>query len=68
VSKNVIIIDKIKPLIEEIVEKKVIELIGDPDYGLELRTDVRKRLKKSLTIKKKGIPAEKVAKELRLKW
>ena len=36
-------IEKIKPVIEEIVEQKLIELLGDPDSGLELRPQVRKR-------------------------
>ena len=61
-------IEEIKPVIEEIVEQKLIELLGNPDSGLELRTQVRKRLELSLRAKKKGISAKKVAEELRLKW
>jgi len=61
-------IEKIKPVIEEIVEQKLIELLGNPDSGLELRTQVRKRLELSLRAKKKGISAKKAAEELRLKW
>ena len=61
-------IEKIKPVIEEIVEQKIIELLGDPDSGLELRPRVRKRLELSLRAKKKGVSAKKVAEDLRLKW
>ncbi|MCK4575311.1 hypothetical protein KAU34_02775 [candidate division WOR-3 bacterium] len=61
-------IEKIKPVIEEIVEHKLLEFLGDPDFGLELRPDVKKRLKKSLRNKVKTISAQKIAKELKLKW
>ena len=59
---------RIKPIVEQIVESKLIELLGDPDSGLELKDSVRQRLKKSLHSKAEGIPAEKVAKKLGLKW
>lgn len=61
-------IEKIKPLIEEVVERKLYEILGDPDEGLELRPEVQKRLRKSLRKTPKGIPAKKVAEELGLKW
>ncbi len=44
----------------------IIELI-DPDYGLELRSEVEEALKMSLESNER-IPIEKVAKELGLKW
>ena len=55
---------KIRPVVEEIVEQKLMELLGDPDSGLELRKAVERRLKHSLKRKVKGIPAQNVAKEL----
>jgi len=35
-----------RELIESVVEQKLIELLGDPDEGLELRKSVRTRLKR----------------------
>jgi len=62
------IAEEIKPYIEEIVEHKLLELLGDPDSGLKLRSEIRKRLEKSLKSKGKRISAKQVAKELNLKW
>jgi len=62
------IAEEIKPYIEEIVEHKLLELLGDPDSGLKLRSEIRKRLEKSLKSKEKRISAKQVAKELDLKW
>jgi 5S rRNA maturation endonuclease (ribonuclease M5) len=59
---------KTKAAIEEIVERKLIEILGDPDYGLELRKEVKERVKQSLKEGGKGIPAATVAKKLGLKW
>ena len=60
---------EIRPFIEEIVEQKIIEIFGDPDSGLELKDDVKKRLMQMLKKRKrKGIPIEKVAKEIGLEW
>ena len=35
-----------RELIESVVEQKLMELLGDPDEGLELRTAVRSRLER----------------------
>lgn len=35
-----------RELIETVVEQKLIELLGDPDEGLELRKSVRTRLER----------------------
>ena len=59
--------EKIKPLIAEIVEQKLVELLGDPDAHLELRPEIKTRLRKALN-RRELIPAEKVAKQLGLKW
>jgi len=59
---------ELKAMIEEIVEKKLLELLGDPDWGLELREEVKERLRRILRSRKKGVPAEDVASRLGLKW
>ena len=61
-------LEKIRPMVEQIVERKLLELFGDPDEGLELNPSVKRRLKRALSVKEKGISAEKVSKELGLKW
>jgi len=41
-------VEQLKALIQEIVEEKLYEILGDPDQGLELKDEVRERLKQSL--------------------
>ena len=56
--------EELKNLIREAVEEKLRELLGDPDWGLKLREEVKERLVHSLAaIKKeeKGIGVEEVA-------
>lgn len=63
--------EQLKTLIQEAVEEKLEEILGDPDQGLKLREDVKKRLKRSLAAVEsgeKGIPIEQVAKEIGLDW
>ncbi len=64
-------IKEFQELIEQTVEQKLLELLGDPDEGLELRKEVKARLKRSSARERKGIrgiPAAEVAKKLGLKW
>jgi len=61
-------VEEFKVLIQEAVEEKLEEILGDPDQGLELRKKVKERLYHSLSAKTPGIPAERVAKELGLEW
>ena len=61
-------VDEFKALIEEVVEEKLEEMLGDPDQGLELKTEVKKRLERSLSSKAQGVPVAKVAQELGLEW
>ena len=61
------IIEELKPVIENIVEDKLIELLGDPDHGLKLKPEVKKRLKQVLS-NKGHVPAIKVAEKLGLQW
>ncbi|MEK7476126.1 MAG: hypothetical protein AAB152_10925 [Candidatus Coatesbacteria bacterium] len=56
-----------EPLITEIVEQKLIEILGDPDSGYELKPAIKARLRKRL-VSGHLIPAQKVARDLGLKW
>ena len=51
--------------LKKLIKDTVLEVI-DPDYGLELRPEVEKELLESKKKKEKGIPLEKVIKELGL--
>jgi len=56
-------VEELKFLIEEAVEEKLEEILGDPDLGLELREEVKERLRRSLTAMEageEGIPLEQV--------
>ena len=57
--------EELKSLIQETVEEAMLELLGDPDRGLRLAEDVKKRLHRSLEHLQQGeqvIPAEEVVK------
>lgn len=63
--------EDLKQIVEDAVEKKLYEFVQDPDHGLKLRPEVRKRLQRTLVAErsaKKGIPASQVAKKLGLRW
>jgi hypothetical protein len=56
-------------MLATIVEEKLLELIGDPDEGLELRQSVRARLlrqKKAVAAGERGEPFEDVVRRLGL--
>jgi len=62
---------ELRELVEQIVEQKLWELVGDPDEGLQLQDEVKERLKKSLARERRGargISAATVAKKLGLEW
>jgi vacuolar-type H+-ATPase subunit E/Vma4 len=64
-------VEEFKALIQEAVEEKLEEILGDPDQGLELQEKVKERLEHSLAAMaqgKRGIPVEEVAKEVGLEW
>jgi hypothetical protein len=64
-------VEEFKKLVQDTIEEKLQELIGDPDAGLELREEVKKRLRNSLAARRrgeKGIPIEEVARRLGLDW
>ncbi len=68
---NRMTVDELKQVVETAVEDKLYEMIGDPDQGLELRQETKRRLLRTLRNEKRGkpsIPAHKVAKQLGDSW
>ena len=64
-------VEQFKDLVQEAVQEKLDEIIGDPDVGLELREEIKERLRNSLAARQrgeKGIPIEEVAKRAGLDW
>ncbi len=59
---------KIRPMLEEIVENKLLQLLGDNESGLQLKDSVRRRLKKSLHSKASSVSAAGAARNLGLHW
>ena len=47
-------VEQLKALIQEAVEEKLQEVLGDPDQGLELREDIKERLRRSLAAVESG--------------
>jgi hypothetical protein len=64
-------IEQFRNLVQEAIEEKLEEIIGDPDLGLELREEIKERLRSSLAAKhggEKGIPVDEVARQAELDW
>lgn len=62
-------IEELRFLVQDAVEQALLELLGDPDRGLELRGEIRDKLSRSLVAVasgQRGLPAADVAKELGL--
>ena len=60
---------ELRQLVSSVVEEKLIELLGDPDEGLFLRENVRKRLlrqKRAVSKGERGESLETVARRLKL--
>ena len=61
--------DELKEMISATVEEKLLELLGDPDEGLEIKKSVRERLlrqKKAVAAGERGEPFEDVVRRLGL--
>ena len=59
--------DELAQMLSNVVEKKLIELLGDPDEGLVLKESIRKRLirqKKALAKGERGADFAEVRKRL----
>ena len=54
-------VEQLKALIEDTVEEKLQEYLGDPDEGLGLREEMIQKLKAHRTARKARIPMEQVA-------
>ena len=62
-------VDELRSLIGEVVEEKLVELLGDPDEGLAIRAEVRDRLLNALQqTSREAIPAVEVARRLGVEW
>jgi DNA-binding GntR family transcriptional regulator len=61
--------DELREMIEVALEQKLLELLGDPDGGLEIRESVRERLlrqQKAVAAGERGEPFEDVVRQLGL--
>jgi hypothetical protein len=61
--------DELRELIEVALEQKLLELLGDPDEGLEIRESVRERLlrqRNEVAAGERGEPFEAVVSRLGL--
>jgi hypothetical protein len=61
--------DELREMIEATIEQKLLELLGDPDEGLEIRRSVHDRLlrqKKAVAEGERGEPFEDVVRRLGL--
>jgi hypothetical protein len=62
-------IEELREMIEAAVEQKLLEILGDPDHGLELRESVRERLlrqREAVVAGDLGDPFEEVVEKLGL--
>jgi len=61
--------EMLETLLNPLIEQKLLEILGDPDEGLEIRESVRKRLlqqKQAVAAGERGKPFEDVVKQLGL--
>ncbi len=64
-------VEEFREVVEEAVERKLTEMLSDPDKGRILRATVAQRLRRSLQTTRRGergVPARDVAKRFGLKW
>ena len=64
-------VEEFREVVEEAVERKLTEMLSDPDKGRTLRATVERRLRRSLQARRRGergIPAGEVAKRYGFKW
>jgi hypothetical protein len=62
-------VEELREMIEAAVEQKLLEILGDPDEGLEIRDSVRDRLigqREAVLAGNRGEPFEDVVKQLGL--
>lgn len=62
-------IDEFRGLIREEVKQTLLEVLADPDVGLEVREEVKVRLQQSLlAVDAQTISVEKIAKRFGVDW
>lgn len=64
-------IDELKALIRATISETLQELLNDPDWGKEIKEEIKQRLSRSVKQTEAGdrsIPAEEVAKKMGLNW
>jgi len=50
--------------LEYLIEQKILEVLGDPDSGLQLRVEFKQELEKRLNNPSRRIPHEEVTRKL----
>ncbi len=60
-------VQELKELVQTVVRQTVVDLLSDPDEGLELREEMKDRLRSSLAATE-TVPAAEVAAGLGLDW
>lgn len=65
---NEMTLEQLEALIDERLEQKLEEILGDPDEGLEVREEIIQKLKTQRKSRKKRIPMEEVAEEYGLEF
>ena len=61
--------DELIAVMEELIERKFLEIIGDPDEGLEIRESVRQRLlrqKAAVEAGERGIPLQDILPKMQM--
>ena len=61
--------DEFIAIMEELIERKLLEIIGDPDEGLQIRESVRERLlrqKAAVDAGERGIPLQDVLQKMQM--
>lgn len=61
----------LETVVEATVERTLLEILGDPDEGLEIRGDVKERLLKQrqdLAMGQRGRSLDEVIQQLNLEW
>lgn len=64
-------LEEFRRIVEQVLEEKMLELLGDPDEGLILREEVEARLQQTLEAERsgvRGLPSHEVVKRLGLEW
>lgn len=67
-SETIVSLPLIEKVVERIVNKKLQTLLGDPDYGVELRVEFKQKLNSVLKHKKKSITEAEIAKKYGVKF